>query len=564
MVRVNHKKEIIKYLYPFEQNFFKQPNISVMKPNRLELKMKVWPVFCLLIALQLLAIESHAQLPDCSSGTVMYAIFNDSIGSTSAINPQSEIRAVNYATGAVGPLMGGTKYLISKTISGTTYYGSAGLGVDFITNRFYTMTQMAAPGGRKDIITINTLTAITTVIGTTPSSLNKYHFVKVAVSPSGVGYAIGVTSDTTAGVPADANPLIRFTTCGGAPSVGCSTIELLGYLAAGPLTTNWDLFNGDIAFDNAGNMYFFTASFGRVNAANRYKDARLFRIQNSNIPAVAGTGSIPLSLMAEYNALDSTVINGIALDPAGTMYVSTRRYSGIQNAPLPPFVNQLYSSSTPGTAILKPGFGPISTGYSIADLASCYFPLIVLDGNNIVLSGKYNNGANRLTWVVNNNDKGIQKYEVQRSDDFSRNYSTIGTVDPVNTDQANQTYTFNDPNQEFGSKKFYRIREVHNDGRSFYSKVLQVNNTEVIHFINKPKPNPFINEINVAVELLKANPIQLSITDASGRLTFQKNYIGTKGVNNLMLNNLDNLKPGIYFLEISSGSETIHEKIVKR
>ncbi|MGL6266915.1 MAG: T9SS type A sorting domain-containing protein, partial [Chitinophagaceae bacterium] len=177
---------------------------------------------------------------------------------------------------------------------------------------------------------------------------------------------------------------------------------------------------------------------------------------------------------------------------------------------------------------------------------------------------KYNNGANRLTWVVNNNDKGVQKYEVQRSDDFSRNYSTIGTVDPVNTDQANQTYTFNDPNQEFGSKKFYRIREVHNDGRSFYSKVIQVNNTEIIHFINKPKPNPFINELNVSIELLKANPIQLKITDASGRLTFQKNYTGTKGVNNLTLNNLSNFKAGIYFLEISSGSETIHEKIVKR
>jgi hypothetical protein len=535
-----------------------------MKPNRLELKMKVWPVLSLLVALQLTGIKSQAQLPDCSSGTVMYGIFNDSISSTSTANPQSQIRSINYATGAIGPLMGGTTYLISRVISGTTYYGSAGLGVDFITNRFYAMTQMSSAGGRKDIVTINTLTATTTVIGTTPSSLNRYHFVKVAVSPTGVGYAIGVAADTTAGVPADANPLIRFTTCGGAPSVGCSTIELLGYLAAGPLTTNWNLFNGDIAFDNAGNMYFFTASFGRVNGANRYKDARLFQIQNSNIPAVAGTGSIPLSLMAEYNALDSTVINGIALDPTGRMYVSTRRYTGIQNPPLPPFVNQLYNSPTPGVATLMPGFGPITTGYSIADLASCYFPLVVLDGNNIVLSGKYSNGANRLTWVVDNNDKGVQKYEVQRSDDFSRNFVTIGTVDAINKDQAKQTYTYNDPNQEFGSKKFYRIREVHNDGRSFYSKVLQVNNTETIHFVNKPKPNPFINEINVAIELLKANPIQVRITDASGRLAFQKNYTGTKGVNNLTLNNMSNLKAGIYFLEISSGSETIHEKIVKR
>ena len=56
--------------------------------------------------------QALAQAPDCATGTVMYSIFNDSTGSTT--NKPSEIRAVNYATGAVGPLMGGVKYLIQK------------------------------------------------------------------------------------------------------------------------------------------------------------------------------------------------------------------------------------------------------------------------------------------------------------------------------------------------------------------------------------------------------------------------------------------------------------------
>src|ERR1700730_10259153 len=71
-----------------------------------------------------------AQLPDCASGNVMYAIFNDSTGSGAA--KPSEIRSVNYATGAVGPAMGG-----AFTINRGAFYGSAAVGIDPITKRFY-------------------------------------------------------------------------------------------------------------------------------------------------------------------------------------------------------------------------------------------------------------------------------------------------------------------------------------------------------------------------------------------------------------------------------------------
>ncbi len=224
----------------------------------------------------------------------MYGIFNDSIGS--GVASPSEIRSINYATGAIGPLMGGTTFMIAKTVSGTTIYGSAALAVDIITNRFYVMTQMSS-SRPKDILTINTVTNTITRIGTTPAIVDFHHMVKMAIAPSGRGYAIGVGRDT-AGAAATFNPLIRFTTCGAVPTPGCSTVELLGYLPVAFGMTKWDLFNGDIAFDNAGNMYFATVSFGRVSGSGttgRYKDARLFRVNAADIPAVAGAGVIPMS-----------------------------------------------------------------------------------------------------------------------------------------------------------------------------------------------------------------------------------------------------------------------------
>src|SRR5262245_38178651 len=87
-----------------------------------------------LIGVALKQDMAAAQTPDCT-GTVMYGIWNDSIGSTT--NTPSEIRSINYTTGAVGPLVGGTTILISKAGSGGPYYGSAGLGLDPVFKNFF-------------------------------------------------------------------------------------------------------------------------------------------------------------------------------------------------------------------------------------------------------------------------------------------------------------------------------------------------------------------------------------------------------------------------------------------
>ena len=101
------------------------------------------------------------------------------------------------------------------------------------------------------------------------------------------------------------------------------------------------LFNGDIAFDNSGNLFFATAAFSKVNGIPRYTDARLFKINAIDVPSTPGTATIPMSFVADYNTLDSTVINGIAFSPLGAMYMTTRRFSGVQTSPVvTPFVNE--------------------------------------------------------------------------------------------------------------------------------------------------------------------------------------------------------------------------------
>ncbi len=342
----------------------------------------------ILIGVQLVEVNPvKAQAAVCD-GTTMYAIFNDS---TNALqNTPSQIYPVSFATGALGTALTTSGFItLKKTSGGTTYYGSASLGVDPIQHRFYANSQMINPMA-KDFFAISTVgVGAQNVIATTPNSstasvptgratgLNDYHFVKMTVNQAGTFiYALGVIRDTTLSTPATANPLIRMTACG---TSGCANagMMLLGYLPPTPsLMANWAVYNGDIAFDNAGNLFFATVAFANVNAVGRYTDARLFEIYAADIPTVVGSGTIPMHFIADYNGLDSTAMDGIAFDMAGAMYMTTKRFNGVQGLATTTQSSQMYKTTMAGSATLMPAFA------APAGLcASPIWPVVTSPGN---------------------------------------------------------------------------------------------------------------------------------------------------------------------------------------
>jgi hypothetical protein len=539
---------------------FSHINKSIFMKDRINPDWRRLAVF-LVVAVLAFAKATQAQLPNCTSGTTMYAIFNNIAGSTTA--DSSEIRPVNVATGAVGALVGGKRYWIRKSNGSTWFYGSAALGVDMITSRFYVMTQMSS-AMQKDIITINPVTGAQTVIGTTPTSpvsLNNYHFVKVAVSPNGYGYALGVHRDSAAAA-ATFNPLIRFTTCGAAPTTNCSTIELLGYLPSTGNMYKWLLFNGDIAFDITGNLYFATAAFEKVGTITRYTDARLFRINASDIPAAAGTGTIPMSFVAEYNSLDSTVINGIGLDGSGNMYLTTRRFAGVQTSPAGPSSSELYVSPLPGVANIVTPFAPITANFSVADLGSCYFPVTVLGLDRLKLQYKYESSKVNLKWETSRN-KDVSYFEIQRGDD-GYNFESIGTVQVANADEQMGTYAYADAQDGLGKNKFYRIRQVMRNGAKLYSNVVNIPFNKKMSLVKELRPNPFTSQIEATLSLKSAGGINVRLMDQNGRVVYTKQFSGRTGENILNINGLSRLAPGIYVAELGTQDEVIREKVIRQ
>ena len=421
------------------------------------------------------------------------------------------------------------------------------------------MTQMSS-AMQKDVITIDPITGTMTVIGTTATTLNNYHFVKMAISNNGWGYAIGVHRDS-AQAAATCNPLIRFSTCGATPTAGCGVVELLGYLPSTGTMYKWLLFNGDIAFDVFNNLYFATAAFETVGTITRYTDARLFRINAANIPNVAGAGTIPMSFVADYNTLDSTVINGIGLDAAGRMYMTTRRFAGVQTSPPGPSTSSSYRSPVPGSASIITPFAPITANFSVADLGSCYFPTTILGMNNLDLQYKYESGKVNLKWQAKN-DEQILQFEVQRSND-GNNFETIGTVAPGTAGQL-VSYAYSDPQSGFEKNKFYRVRQVMASGLRFYSNVVNVGFNNKFNLIANLGPNPFNNLIEAKMWMRTSNTVNARLIDQSGRVVYSRQFTGKAGDNKFTMDNLGSFKPGVYIVELSVQDEVIREKVIKQ
>jgi len=537
------------------------PNPDLMKPDLLPFRFSAPFVAMLPVLLLTGSITNNliAQLPDCTSGNTMYGVFNNAAGSTTA--DSMEIRPINYATGTVGPLMGGKRYWIRKQIGTTYYYGSAALGVNPANNHFYVITQMSSAGA-KDIIAIDPVTATSVVVGTTPTTLNNYHFVKLAIAPNGIGYAIGVNRDTSQ--PANTfNPLIRFSSCGFSPTAGCATssITILGYLPTTGNMYKWLLFNGDLAFDASGNLFFATAAYENVAGRMLYTDARLFKIDVGNIPSVAGTGIIPMTFLADYNPLDSTVINGIAFDVTGNMYFSTKRFTGPQYTN-PPSNPELYKSAIPGQSSKLTGFATVTPNFSISDLASCNYPNRVLAISSIRLTAVPENGRANLKWEMTNN-KEVKFFELQRSAD-GNTFETIASISATDPDKESARYFYADVKTPPAKQVFYRVRASMQSGIRNYSNVANVLLESKIMLIAGPNPNPFTDHLDFTAAIKSPNTTHASLIDQTGRVIYQKDFVCQQGENKIVIEGLGGLSHGMYIAELKIDEEVIRTKLIKQ
>ena len=78
-------------------------------------------------------------------------------------------------------------------------------------------------------------------------------------------------------------------------------------------------------------------------------------------------------------------------------------------------------------------------------------------------------------------------------------------------------------------------------------------------------PSPFRDNISITYNASANSRIDVAIVNSVGKVIKQGNYNVSQGLNQLSINNLDGLVPGIYFIRITdkNSSETYIQKLTK-
>ena len=193
--------------------------------------------------------------------------------------------------------------------------------------------------------------------------------------------------------------------------------------------------------------------------------------------------------------------------------------------------------------------------------------LNVIDCNNppplatyiLSFSGTNENGHARLFWSTNHEDEAIH-FEIEKSKD-GNSFSRIGTVTGYQSTDPVNYYNFVDSSLLL--KNFYRVSLVNNDGKKKYSRVIQLKNS-IDEFSVTNLTNYFESAVLFDVSTTKDSKIDVSILNASGNLIKQQSFTVYNGANNIVVQNLNSLTPGLYILQVRNKEQFVNEKIIKK
>lgn len=173
-------------------------------------------------------------------------------------------------------------------------------------------------------------------------------------------------------------------------------------------------------------------------------------------------------------------------------------------------------------------------------------------------------GDVQLKWVTANerNNKG---FAVERSVD-GKNFEQITFVAGKGNSNTKISYATLDRAafaNTGAARLYYRLKQVDVNGAYEYTEVLSVTNEDVKSSAITVYPNPFSTKLNIGCTASNDGVANISISDISGREVMSLNRDVVSGANSLQLNDLEQLKSGIYFVRVQVEGQVQVTKLVK-
>ncbi len=157
-------------------------------------------------------------------------------------------------------------------------------------------------------------------------------------------------------------------------------------------------------------------------------------------------------------------------------------------------------------------------------------------------------------------------FEIQRSaisgQQPAESWNKIGFVRGNGNSNSSKSYSFVDPNVTSG-KYYYRLKQIDNDGKFEYSKIVEVNfSIPDVYELNQNYPNPFNPVTTIKYEIPKSSEVKLVIFDMLGRevITLVDEYKDA-GRYNVQFD-ASKLASGTYLYKIQAGSFVEVKKMI--
>ncbi len=169
----------------------------------------------------------------------------------------------------------------------------------------------------------------------------------------------------------------------------------------------------------------------------------------------------------------------------------------------------------------------------------------------ISFSGEIRNNQTILNWKTAN-EINNKHFIIERS----ANGNTFESIGTVTTGLViNNNYSFTDSKPGTGTQ-FYRLRQVDQDGRATFSKIVTVKYLKDISGI-KIFPTVATTEVNFNLSAAAATTIEVNIYDVTGKKMMQANKTISTGANQQSVE-VAPLQAGLYYLQIKNSNGTIN------
>ncbi|MFN8250520.1 MAG: LamG-like jellyroll fold domain-containing protein [Ferruginibacter sp.] len=173
------------------------------------------------------------------------------------------------------------------------------------------------------------------------------------------------------------------------------------------------------------------------------------------------------------------------------------------------------------------------------------------------------NGDALLNWQTVT-EQNSSHFNIQRSTDGS-SFTNIGTVQSRGNSSVTVDYNFTDntvKNLQGIKTVYYRLEQVDKDGRRTMSSTVKVRN-ETSGDLLTILQNPVENDLALEISLVRQQPVQLLVTDATGRTLLSRNT-PMQGGSNFTALPVKALSPGNYYITLLAGTAKETRAFIKQ